>query len=169
MLDFLTPYGKITLVKSLLIIKTTHVLLSLHSPTNEMIDELDILFKNFIWGNMPPKFRKPILETLPTLGGMKLTNLRVFVHALKLSWLKRIMTIEEGWVEFPEKYGNKKIVKYGDEYPNKMRVNIRKKFWRDVTDACIQLNPTIGYKNALQIHNTPLWYNEKTKLEYKKD
>ena len=52
---FLTPYGKITIVKSLQISRITHVLFSLPSPTNEMIDELDNLFKIFFFGAISPQ------------------------------------------------------------------------------------------------------------------
>ena len=139
------------------------------SPSNEMIEDLDNLFKNFIWGNKPPKFRKEILETLPNLGGLKLTNLKIFDHALKLSWLKRIAILEEGWVEFPEKYGIRKILKYGEEYPHKIKAKFHNKFWKDMIEACIHLYKNIKYKNALQIYSMPLWYNNNINLEYKKD
>ena len=46
----LTPYGKIMIIKSLLISKVTHILLSLPSPTLELMTNLEKLFKNFIWG-----------------------------------------------------------------------------------------------------------------------
>ena len=166
---FLTPFGEITIVKSLLISKIIHVLLSLPSPSDEMIVDLENLFKNFIWGNKPPKFRKEILETLPNLVGLKLTNLKKFDHALKLSWLKRIVIMEEGWVEFPEKYGIIKMLNYGEEYPNKIKANIHNTFWKDMIEACIHLYKTIKYKNALQIYSMPLWYNNSIQLEYKKD
>ena len=71
----LTPYGKSVIVKSVLISKITHVLLSLPSPSSSTFDTLEELFKNFIWGQKNPKFRREILETLPGHGGMKMTNL----------------------------------------------------------------------------------------------
>ena len=134
-----------------------------------MIEDLENLFKNFIWGNKPPKFRREILETLPNLGGLKVTNLKIFDHTLKLSWLKRIAILEEGWVEFPEKYGIRKMLKYGEEYPHKIKAKIHNKFWKDMIEACIHLYKSIKYKNALQIYTMPLWYNNSIKLEYKKD
>ena len=85
---YLTPFGKITIVKSLFLSKITHVLLSLPTPSEGMFTLLENLFKNFIWGNKCPKFRKEIIETLPGLGGLKMTNLRNFDAALKLSWAK---------------------------------------------------------------------------------
>ena len=133
-----------------------------------MMEELENLFRKFIWGKKNPKFRKEILETIPNLGGLKLTNLKIFDYALKLSWLKRMTNLDDGWVKFPEKFGIRKMLKYGSEYPFKKKEKVHNKFWKDMIEACIQLYKTIKYKNALQIHNMPLWYNNSLQLEYKK-
>ena len=66
----LTPYGKITIIKSLLISKFTHMLLSLPSPSTEIIKELEQLFADFLWSGKPPKFRREILEAETKLGGI---------------------------------------------------------------------------------------------------
>ena len=94
---FLTPFGKITIVKRLFLSKITHVLLSLPTPSEEMFELLESLFRNFIWGKKHPKFRKEIIENLPVLGGLKMTNIRNFDAALKLSWAKRWMRVGESF------------------------------------------------------------------------
>ena len=63
----LTPYGKVTIIKSLLISKITHMLLSLPSPSLFCFKDLNNLFANFLWCGKPPKWRKEILEGLPLL------------------------------------------------------------------------------------------------------
>ena len=40
----LTPYGKVTIVKSLLLSKITHILLSLPSPSLEILKQIDAIF-----------------------------------------------------------------------------------------------------------------------------
>ena len=52
----LTPLGKITIIKSLLISKFTHILLSLPSPKSEKMAEIEKTFQNFLWGSKPRKF-----------------------------------------------------------------------------------------------------------------
>ena len=42
----LTPYGKIMIIKSLLISKNLHILLSLPSPAIELINKMEKMFKN---------------------------------------------------------------------------------------------------------------------------
>ena len=58
----LTPYGKVTIIKSLLISKITHMLLSLPSPSVLCIKELNETFSKYLWCGKPPKWRKEISE-----------------------------------------------------------------------------------------------------------
>ena len=139
----LTPYGKIIIIKSLLISKITHVLLSLPSPQSETFLKLENMFKSFIWGSKNAKFRSEILETIPTLGGLKLTNLKGFNASLKLSWFKRLLYQSEGWAEFPIKLRVLDILKYGDNFPKKIMGDIHNKFWKDVVRSVINLNENL--------------------------
>ena len=83
-----TPYGKVTIIKSLLISKITHMLLSLPSPSSSCINDLNNTFSKFLWSGKPPKWRKEILEGEIFHCGLKLHNLTLFDKSLKLSWLK---------------------------------------------------------------------------------
>ena len=138
----LTPFGKTVIIKSLFISKITHILLSLPSPNPESFKSLEEMFKAFLWNNETPKFREEILETLPNLGGLKLTNLQKFVSALKISWLKRLMTQTEGWATFPIQYGFGELLKYGDEYQEKVIANTHNKFWKDTAKSINELYKT---------------------------
>ena len=84
----LTPYGKVTIVKSLLLSKITHILLSLPSPSVIMFKNIEKMFLDFIWNNKPAKFSKSILEVEIKNGGLKLHNLKIFDQSLKLGWIK---------------------------------------------------------------------------------
>ena len=100
----LTPYGKITIIKSLLMSKFTHMLLSLPSPNAELFKELDLLFANFIWSGKPAKLRKEFLEEEIKSGGLKLHNIPKFDSALKLGWLKRFLRSNSKWTVFPKEF-----------------------------------------------------------------
>ena len=52
----ITPFGKITITKSLLISKFTHILLSLPSPKEKRFQKMETIFKDFIWNMKTPKF-----------------------------------------------------------------------------------------------------------------
>ena len=44
----LSPYGKVTVIKSLFLSKITHLLLSLPSPQKTLFGEINTLFKKFL-------------------------------------------------------------------------------------------------------------------------
>ena len=165
----LTPYGKITIIKSLLISKITHVLLSLPSPNRTTFDKLEDMFKSFLWGKKPPKFRKSILENLNNLGGMKMTDLKTFDYSLKISWIKRLISQNEGWAEFPLEMGILKTIQYGDQYLHKLKQQLRNKFWIDMLNGLQILSSKFKIKNAVQVHCMPLWYNSRLEFQYRRD
>ena len=163
----ITPYGKITITKSLLISKFTHILLSLPSPTENTFKKLEDIFKNFIWNMKPPKFRKEIIETNTNLGGLKMTNLKVFNNSLKLSWFKRLKNSEDGWEQFPRKFNIHKIILFGDKYPNNLLQITYNPFWKDVILASASLHKAIR-ENNIQSYNIPLWFNSDINIGFKK-
>ena len=55
-------------------------------PTKSLMGEIDQMFKDFLWGKKPPKFRQEILELPNTLGGLIYPNLAIFDKALKANW-----------------------------------------------------------------------------------
>ena len=166
---FLTPFGKIVIIKSLLISKITHVPLSLPSPNQESFKYMEEMFKRFFWNNKAPKFRKEISETLLNLGGLKLTNLQKFDSALKISWLKRIAVQSEGWAIYPLQHGFSNLLTYGDKYHEKVIANTQNKFWGDTAKSINDLYNTLNYTNSSQILNSPLWYNGILNFEYRKE
>ena len=143
---YLTPYGKIAVIKSLMISKITHVLLSLPTPSTETFKNLENMFKTFLWNNKNPKFRKEILETLPNLGGLKLTNLKIFDSALKISWIRRLTMQSGEWAVFPIQYGIEGMLKYGDIYHDKIINKCSNKFWKDMAISITKLYSTFKYK-----------------------
>ena len=93
----LTPYGKVTIVKSLLLSKITHILLSLPSPENALFKEIENIFLTFVWCGKPAKFSRRILEAEIGDGGMKLHNIVLFDKSLKLGWLRRYLKRNGKW------------------------------------------------------------------------
>ena len=96
----LTLFGKITIIKSLLISKVTHILLSLPNPKTQTLYEIDCLFKTFLWKNKRPKYRSEILEHNQLDGGLGYPNLADFYDALKTSWIKGIDIGTGVWKDF---------------------------------------------------------------------
>ena len=66
---------KITIIKTLVISKTIHILLSLPRPGEEIFNTIEKVFLKFLWQNKPPKFKTSTLEILTALGGLQFPDI----------------------------------------------------------------------------------------------
>ena len=98
----ITPIGKITVLKSLVISKITHVLLSLPSPNNETLKEIDdkfILRKRY-------EISKSTLCKEIKDGGLKMLDMKEFDKSLKITWIRKLYVLisNPDWEEFAIRY-----------------------------------------------------------------
>ena len=93
---FLTPLGKITVIKSLLLPKLTHLLIALPNPDTETLNNINGIFFDFLW-NGRAKIKQPVVVKQYFEGGLKMINLMAFAQALKITWLRRILQNESKW------------------------------------------------------------------------
>ena len=106
------------------------------------------------------------MEASTEHGGLKMTNLRTFDKALKISWIKRLNDQNSGWEHFPRKFNIHKIILFGDAYPHTLIQDIDNAFWKDVVIACVQLHEVIANKTN-EAYNIPLWFNSKINLSFR--
>ena len=90
---FLTPLGKITVIKSLLLPKLSHLLIALPNPDTETLNNINGIFFDFLW-NGKAKIKQPVVVKQYFEGGLKMINLMAFAQALKITWLRRILQNE---------------------------------------------------------------------------
>ena len=165
----LTPYGKVCIIKSLLMSKITHMLLSLPSPNVICIKELYNTFSNFLWCGKPPKWRKEILEGEIYYGGLKLQNISIFDQTLKLSWLRRYLQSSSKWTLFPNSFELDEAFLYGPDYLDRIIEMTSNKFWIDVIRSLQMLWRSEAVKDKEVILNTPLWLNSSFEIQLKRD
>ena len=81
-------YGKVTIIKSLLLPKVVYT--SSLLPTNEnIIKELNQLSYNFLWKGKDKVIRKSAINDYEG-GGIKMVDTESMIKSLRLAWLKRI-------------------------------------------------------------------------------
>ena len=153
----LTPYGKVTIVKSLLLSKIRHILLSLPSPNPETFKTLENIFLSFIWNDKPAKFSKTILEAEVNDGGLKMHNLFLFDKALKLGWLKRYLSSNGKWKIFLDMEDFHEIFNHGNDYTERMYEIIQIPFWRDVLSSLKLLFKSNVCTEINNVCNIPLY------------
>ena len=87
----LTPIGRITVIKSLLLSSLSHLFISLPNPNEKLLKDLKKLFFNFIWTGTS-RIKKTVLCQEYCNGGLKMVNINAFIAALKTTWLRKIIT-----------------------------------------------------------------------------
>lgn len=66
----LTPFGRVTVVKTLLLPKLNHLFISLPSPDKEIISSLTNLFYEFIWNSKIDKVKRQLITQDYLKGGI---------------------------------------------------------------------------------------------------
>ena len=87
----LTPFGKITIIKSLLLPKLAHLFINLPKLPEKWMKNLEQVFFKFIWNDKTDKIsRSQAVQDYPD-GGLKMVHLESYVKSLKVTWLRRIL------------------------------------------------------------------------------
>ena len=97
----LTPLGKITIIKTFLLTKFNHLFLSIQSPSQELIQQINSVLLKYLWGGKPNKIKRGYITLDYNKGGLRMVNLQNHIQSLKLTWMTRLFTsIESGWMQF---------------------------------------------------------------------
>ena len=83
-----TLSARITVIKSLAISKCVHLFISLPAHPNELIKELEKLFYRFLWNSGPGKIKRKVVVKNIECAGLRMVDLKSFIKALKISWLR---------------------------------------------------------------------------------
>ena len=98
----LSPLGKITVIKSLLLPKITHLLIALPNPGITLLQEINTLFYDFLWKGRA-KIKQSVVVKQYFEGGLKMVNLFAFEQALKITWIRRMLQDDSKWQLFIKK------------------------------------------------------------------
>ena len=164
----LTPMGKITLIKTLIMSKLTYLLINLPDPPANFLQEIDNILTRFLWGGKTNKIKKTTTHKPYHEGGIKMYNIYSSLAAFKLSWLKRIENYNNE--EFPSLrihpwLTNLKV--YGNAYPEHIRKTIKNPFWLDVLkhlDTLYKIPIEFNQGDSNSILAEPIQFNSNLKI-----
>ena len=165
----LTPIGRITVLKTIIIPKMNHLFISLPDPSNEFINRLNDMFYKFIWNNKIDKVKRTAITRDYLKGGLKMINIGQFIKALKCTWIRRLVnsTKSSSWISvFQTTYGQNAqtyFFELGDDYLNTLTITNNNIFWKDVFNSW---KSTIKYiqPNRHNLLYLPLWLNSNIKI-----
>ena len=163
----LTPIGKITLIKTLVMAKLTYLLINLPDPPPIFLEEIDNLITRFLWGGKTNKIRKSTTYKSYDKGGLKMYNIYSSLAAFKISWLKRLENRDAADCLSLKLYPClNNLKKYGNYYTEKNMKDISNPFWHDVLKHLNQLMKTpirINNEDIYSLLDEPIQYNTNLK------
>ena len=129
----LTPLGKITVIKTLVIPTVAYLFINVPDPSDIFLRELEGELFGFLWDNKPSKIKKAVVFRTYEDGGLKMCNIYSFLAAMKLGWLKRL----EGGGRLKDFTHDiypilDKVISFGGEYANLVMQRTQNAFWKDV-------------------------------------
>ena len=160
----LTPFGKITIIKTFVISKFNHLFISLPSPDSMTIREIsDMLFK-FVWGGKPDKIARRQICRPYIDGGLKMINLQKYIFALKSTWIRRLNTDQNAPWSHLAKFilgSFSYITNFGPIWYENIPLKVKNPFWLDVLISWQNVVETSSEKCPQDVLYTPLWFNKK--------
>ena len=161
---YLTPLGKIAIIKTFLLSKLNHLFLVLPDPHEGYIKEINDIFLKFIWSSKPDKINRQTIVLDKKLGGLKMFNLKYFITSLKVSWIRRLLltTTLSLWITLFEQSFNvtlHKLTHSGPGYYLLLKNRTKNKFWIDVFSVWHLFTNEYQPHTNLAVITSPLWYN----------
>ena len=103
----LTLYGRLTVIKSILIPKFTYLAQSLYFPAETQKRINSLLFK-YLWNDKNEKIRRNILINSTLKGGLNMIHLESFTTMLQLKWVKALLSdTKANWKIIPKYFLNR--------------------------------------------------------------
>ena len=168
----LSPVGRITVIKTLIISRFNHLFISLPNPSNNIINELNEMVFNFLWQHKPDKVKRETVFRNMKDGGLNMLNIRASILALKLTWIRRLVNGEGIWQNILlHRFKLDLMLNCGYEYLNFCHKSIKNMFWKDVFFAWSEMAKKEELLDdgdeALLLGTQPLWYNGLLKIDNK--
>ena len=94
---YITPLGKITVIKSLLLSTLVHLFITLPNPSQTYIKKIENMLYTFLWNNKPDPIKRAKVIQNYEWDGLAMVDIVTFISSLKLTWLKRLSNSTATW------------------------------------------------------------------------
>ena len=132
----LSLFGKVTVIKSLLLSKLVHIFIALPDPSLLMIRKIEKLFYNFLWKGSDRVKRAKMVQSYKS-DGLGMVDLVSFIKSMKTGWIRRLYWSKQDWALLTEAALSPidVLVTYGGDKLGKVTKTVKNPFWRDVMKA----------------------------------
>ena len=162
-----TPIGRVVILKSLILSKLIYLWIMLPNPPNEYLDILQKICFHFVWDGKKDKIKRTISKHHTKEGGISIPDIKAYVQALKLTWMKKLLDNKPNkWKAIlKEKVPDlEHFEKYGSGLLKKKKVN---PFWHDVFESYNNLSIKCIPEKSEDLLAEPLFSNNNFKIDKK--
>ena len=156
---YTTPFGRINILKTLILPKFIHLFTVLPKPPSSDIKRINSMFYNFIWNNKPDKIKRFVINKSYKQGGLQMIDLEIFIDSLQLTWVKRYFDDNGSqWSILAETNlgGKKRFFEMGSLWHRKHKETVTNPFYQDLLSNWQQFQEAVSPRNIMTM---PLWYN----------
>ena len=162
----ITPMGRVTVYKSLILSKIIHLLQVLPSPKKETLTNIERIAIYFIWRGKRHEINNQLICANHEQGRLNMFNLSDFDKSLKISWLQKILTQESVWKEFALKEKVDRLIWTCENYHNILLQKTNNSFWRSVIVAFRDWYSMAKGNIITQVEFQPLWGNTDMNMNF---
>ena len=158
----LTPFGRVTIIKTFILSKLVHLLIALPSPSKKLLNELNTMLYSFLWKGKPDQVKRTVASQALIEGGLGMINLENFNKSLKLTWIRKALTSNMKWNQILNTKHPllKNILKFGKVYINKILNNTQNIFWKEVFSTLHNYIHDFDLKFQYEIDGCSFLYND---------
>ena len=160
----ITIRGRITLVKSLLLPKLTHILVSLPRPSGNFIKKLKTVMFHFIWGGKVDRLQRLSICKPYSQGGLAMVEIDTYIEALKATWVRREIQSAHSWTLLFHKTVSTDgcLWERNSDSLKSLAKDMENPFWAEVCIAFAKVSKGINIDTDA-INRCSLWYSNVTK------
>ena len=165
---YMTPYGKVTILRSLALSKLSHIALVIPNPSKTMIKHLETTMYNFLWNNKSEKVCRNDAKLPENLGGLNVPNVENFWTAFKFSWVRRMLHTKSFWPQLIQHQINvqlgyeislPEILELGPSLIEAIGKNMKNKFWKETFQSITTVTNAYLYRYPERFTRSSFWYN----------
>ena len=130
---FLTPFGKITIIKTLALSKLTYLFSNIPDPDMNFLKNVNSLFVKFLWNDKPSKISFDTICQSFDNGGLNMVNIFEYLAMIKINCFKRYLYNEDVFNMTNAMYPiMKDILVMGNDYFNVIMQTVKNPLLHDV-------------------------------------
>jgi hypothetical protein len=155
----ITPLGRIAILKSLILSKLIHLWILLPNPPEDFIQNLQKICYVFVWNEKQDRISRKTTQKSVMEGGLGIPNLKIFIQALKITWLRKLLYTNHKWKNIA--IHNYPFLENIDNLGPSIPCCDKNAFWTDVMNGYDTIFYKIHPNTSKELLAEPICFNER--------